>query len=200
MISVAAGTIAWNLTAAQINATCKAAIQTTKTQAARLEAYNGPKNFANVVLPLENMNADLSDETVAQTFLLYVAPAKDVRDASLQCGNDESALTNELQANPKIYADLAAAQKSATAKNPYQRKLLWFWLDTYKRSGAGLPAAKRNEFVKLSNQLNDLENRYGANLANDATTITITPAQAASLPADFTAGLDRSGERLRRSG
>lgn len=194
MISVAASTIAWNLTAAQLSSTCKASIQTAKTQAARLESYTGPKTFSTVVLPLENFNADLNDETVAQTFLFFVAPDKDVRDASVQCQNDESAFSNDLQSNPKIYAALAAAQKSGTAKTAAQRKLLWFWLDTYKRSGAGLPAAQRTEFVNLSNQLSDLQNRFGANLANDNTTITIMQAQAASLPKDFVAGLQRSGD------
>ena len=192
MITLAAATIAWNLTAAQLTASCRAALNTAKAQAARLEKLARPKTFSTVVLPLENLNADLNDATVAQTFLLYVSPAKDVRDASLTCGNDESAFSNDLQSNPQLYASLAAAQRSGTARNAYQRKLLFFWLDAFKRSGAGLAPAKRAEFVKLSNQLTDLQNRFGENLANDTSTVTITAAQAAGLPADFVAGLQKT--------
>ncbi|HEV3152928.1 MAG TPA: M3 family metallopeptidase [Candidatus Baltobacteraceae bacterium] len=192
MIFAAAATLSWNLTAAQIRTNCAAQIAIAKTRAAQIASLRGPKTFTTVVLPLENLSADLSDRTVAEGFLFSVAASKDVRDASEQCGNDESAFSNDLQANPKIYAALLAAQRGGTAKNPYDRKTLWFWLDAFKRSGAGLPAAKRTAFVTLSNQLTNLQNRYGANLSNDATTISITPAQASSLPADFVAGFQKT--------
>lgn len=192
MIFPPAAALAWNLTAAQVTSSCTAAIATAKAQAARLAALPGRKTFTDAVLPLENLEADLNDNTLTQQFLFFVAPDKSVRDASQQCQNDESAFYNQVQADPRIYRGLLAAQSSGTARNVYDRKMLWFWLDTYKRSGAGLPDAKRAQFIKLSNQLNDLQNKYGANLSNDATTVPITSAQAASLPADFVAGLQKT--------
>jgi thimet oligopeptidase len=92
-----------------------------------------------------------------------------------------------------LYQAVAQAKRSASARSVYDRKLTDLWLDTFKRSGAGLPQARRLEFVKLSNQLTDLQNRFQQNLGNDETTITITAAQAASLPPDFVAGLKKSG-------
>lgn len=184
--------IAWNLTPDHIKSSCASAIATAKERVKALLASRAPRTFSSVVLPLENLTSDLNDATVAQTFLLYVAQAKDVREASLNCNNDESAFFSGLQASPDIYRLLAQAKRSGTARGVYQRKLTDMWLDTFKRSGAGLPHARRLEFVKLVNQLTDLQNRFQQNLANDETTIEITGAQAAWLPADFVAGLKKS--------
>ncbi len=172
---------------------CAAAIDRAKTRERELIAQHGSKTFTSVVLPLENLSSDLSDGTVAQTFLFSVGNTKDVRDASLKCNSDESAFYTDLAASPALYAQVAAAKRSGTAHNVYDRKLTDLWLDTFKRSGASLPPASRAEFVKLSNQLTDLQNKFQANLAEDQTEITITQAQAASLPADFLAGLKKSG-------
>ena len=193
MIAIGALALSWNLSAAQITSTCSASIQRAQARERSLLQLRGRRTFDSVVLPLENLNSDLNDETIAQTFLFEVALQKDVRDASLQCGNDETAFSNDLQANPTLYAELMAAKRSGTALTVYDRKLTDDWIDTFKRSGAGLSAKNRAEFVKLSNQLNDLQNQYQANLANDQTTITITRGDAGSLPADFVAGLKRQG-------
>ncbi len=204
MIGIAALTLAalataqpthvdWNLTPGQINTTCTAAIAKAQNQVKALLAQHGPQTFSSVVLPLENLTSDLSDSTLAQWFLFQVSTSKDVRDASLKCNNDESAFLTNLGASPQLYRALAQAKRSGTARNAYDRKLTELWLDTFKRSGAGLPQTRRLEFVKLSNQLTDLQNKFQQNLGNDETTLTITGAQAASLPADFVAGLKKTG-------
>lgn len=182
----------WNLSAEQVSATCTAAIAKARQRVKGVLAGHG-KTFATVVLPLEDLSADLNDETIAQQFLFNVAASKDVRDASLKCNNDESAFYTDLSASPQLYAQVAAAKKSVTAKNAYQSKTTQMWLDSFKRSGAALPANRRMEFVRLSNQLTDLQNKFSQNLGNDDTTIVITPAQAASLPKDFVANFKKSG-------
>ncbi len=184
----------WNLTPAQIDSSCTAAIAKARARVKTLESLSGPKTFASVVLPLENLSSDLNDTTVAQWFLFEVSDSKAVRDASLKCNDEESGFLTALGASPALYQAVAAAKRSGTARDVYQRKLTDMWLDTFKRSGAGLPHARRLEFVKLSNQLTDLQNRFQQNLGNDNTTITITSAQAASLPGDFTAGLKKNGD------
>ncbi|HZZ64109.1 MAG TPA: M3 family metallopeptidase, partial [Candidatus Baltobacteraceae bacterium] len=188
-LPAAVTTINWNLTAAQIGSTCGIAIATaTKREQAIIRQPARP-TFQSVVVPLENLNSDLNDQTVAQTFLFAVGGTKDVRDAALKCNSSESAFYTTLTASPALYAKVAAAERSRTARTVYDRKLTDLWLDTFKRSGASLPPDRRAQFVKYSNQLTDLENRYQSNLAEDQTSITITAAQAASLPADFVAGL-----------
>lgn len=179
----------WNLTPSQITQTCKAAIAQAQTRLNALLALKGKRTFANTVLPLENLTSDLNDTTVAQQFLVNVATDLDVQKASNDCGTDESSFFTDLSASPQLYAQVAAAARSNTARDVYQRKLTSIWLDILKRSGAGLSAAQRLEFVRLSKELTDLQNTFALNLGNDSTTIEITAAQAATLPPDFVASL-----------
>ena len=185
--------IDWNLTPQQIASTCASAIQAAKGREHALVVNRMANTFETVLVPLENLTADLNDNTVAQTFLFQVGLSKDVRDAALKCNNDESAFYTDLSANPLLYQKVAAAKRSGTASAAADKKLLSLWLDNFKRSGASLPATKRAKFVKLSNQLTVLQNRFQQNLGNDNTTITITQAQAASLPADFVATFKKDG-------
>lgn len=188
----AATAVNWNLTAPQIASTCAAAISEAKSRENALLALHGSKTFRSVVLPLENLSSDLNDGTVAQTFLFFVGDTPAVRDAAMKCSSDESAFFTDLTASPSLYAEVAAAKHSGTAKSAADRKLTDLWIDTFKRSGAGLKSKRRAEFVSLSNQLTQLENSFQRNLSEDKTTIEITPAQAKSLPADFVAGLTKT--------
>ncbi|MGZ3504366.1 MAG: M3 family metallopeptidase [Vulcanimicrobiaceae bacterium] len=187
--------IDWSLSPAQIESSCTAAIATAQQRVNALLNARSARMLDTVVLPLEDLTSDLSDRTVAQQFLFNVSTSKDVRDKSLACNNAESDFFTKLTADPRLYQALAAASRSNTAKNVYDRRLTAFWLDTVKRSGAGLGTAQRAEFVKLSQQLTVLQNQYQQNLGEDTTTIAITPAQAQSLPPDFAAKLqkDQSG-------
>jgi thimet oligopeptidase len=182
----------WNLSAQQIASTCGSAIAKARTRERALLALHGPKTFSSVVLPLENLTADLNDTTVAQTFLFFVGATPDVRNASVKCSSDESAFYTDLTASPALYAEVASAKHSGTARNAYDRKLTDLWLDTFKRSGASLSPKNRAQFVKLSNQLTKLQNDFQQNLSEDKTTVEITKAQASSLPADFVAGLAKT--------
>ena len=185
--------INWNLTPAQIAADCKTQLAIASGVVKTILAQRGAHTFSNTVLPLENAEADLNDRLVADGFLFNVATDKAVRDASEKCNTDQSSFFTEIGANPALYKVFAAAQASNTAKSVYDRKLTDLYLIAFKRSGAALPAAKRKEFIALSNKLTDLGNKFFENLGNDASTITITAAQAKPLPEGFVAGIKKSG-------
>jgi thimet oligopeptidase len=184
--------IDWHPTAAALTSTCNASIAKLKTRVAAIVHQRSRPTFATVVLPLENAEADLNDETVAQTFLFNVSPEKAVRQASLDCGTAENNLFAELTADPQLYKAVDAAAKSNTARTPYDKKLIELYLTSLKRSGAGLPPAKRAEYVKLENQLTDLQNKFQQNLGEDSTTITITQAQTAGIPSDVLASYKKN--------
>lgn len=182
----------WNLTPDQIAANCKTQLGVFDSAVKRIASFKGKRTFANTLLPLENAESDESDNLVAESFLFNMATEKTVRDASEKCNIDQSNYFASFGARPDIYQDLVAVQKSGTAKNAADRKLLEIYLTSFKRSGAGLNAAKRAQFIKLSNQLTDLGSKFSENLNNDATTIDITTAQAQSLPAAFTEKLKKN--------
>ncbi|GAC1544685.1 MAG: M3 family metallopeptidase [Vulcanimicrobiaceae bacterium] len=145
------------------------------------------RTFASVVRPLEDLQANLNDRLVAESFLSSVAPARRVRDASLACQNAQSDFLTALTARPDLYRAVAAAAASRTARTRAERKLLELWLVALKRSGAGLPAATRKRFVAQSQRLTQLQNAFGANLGNDRTTIRLSSRAVAGLPAELVA-------------
>lgn len=186
--------INWSLTAPQIARSCKSAIATATARIDSIERGRGERTFANTVLPLENAAADANDSTVAQEFLFEVSPDKGIRAASLACNNDLNNALTALTASPTLYRAVAAASQSGSAQNVYQRKLTSLWLVSLKRSGGAISNRKRPEFIRLEQQLNALQNQFGANLGNDATTITITQPQTSGIPADVLASYTRNAE------
>ena len=182
----------WTLTPVQIASSCKTAIAGANARITALTRLRSARTFDSVVLPLETILADLNDDTTVAQFLVNVSTDRAVRDASQACNLAESTFTAEVTARPELYAALKAAQASGTAVGDAQQKLTQLWVVASTRAGAGLPDAQRAEFVKLSGELGDLQDKFNANLGNDGTTISITAAEAAGLPPDFVATLART--------
>jgi thimet oligopeptidase len=177
----------WTLDPLHISSTCKAEIERANGRITALTRMRSARTFSTVVLPLETILADLNDDTAAQQFLTNVSTDKAVRDASQACNSAESAFYSEVTARPELYEALKAAKASGTAVGDAQTKLTDLWLVASTRAGAGLADAQRTEFVRLSAQLSDVQNQFNANLGNDSSSITISSAQTAGLPSDFTA-------------
>ncbi len=185
----------WSMDAATIARTCAAAISSAdaRVRAIARARGSGPAfTFANTVLPLENAIADESDALAAQLFLSSVAPSKAVRDASLACNTNVENEFSVLTALPGLNAAVEFAAASGTAKTVYDKKLTDLWLETLHRSGAQLAPPRRAEFVKLESTLHDLENRFGQNLADDATTMELPSRQTNGLGSEMLAGFTHS--------
>jgi len=179
----------WSLTPARIGASCKAEIESAGKRVDAMLRVRSARTFKSVAEPLENALSDLNDDLAAQTLLFQVSPDQTVRDASEQCNNAVAAFNAELFSRPDLYAALAAASKSGTARGAAQKKLLELHLVSARRAGAGLPPAKRQRFVAISKQISDLETRFSSTLSADPSAITITKEQADGLKPDLVAGL-----------
>jgi thimet oligopeptidase len=184
--------IEWNLTPEQITSTCTAQIADFDAAVKQIMAVRGSRTFQNTLLPLENAEADLSDRLVAQGFLFNMAIDKPVRDASDRCNIAQGDYFSAFGARPDVYRALLDVQQSQTATTAADKKLLEFYLVSARRSGAALTPDKRKTFIELSDRLTALGSKWEEALNNDATTITITAAQANSLPPGFVSTLAKN--------
>lgn len=184
----------WNITPAQLRASCTREIARAKRRINAVIAARTPRTAGSVLLPLENITADLGDNTVADGFLFSVSPSAQVRKASQDCANQLNEFQSEFSARPDVYQALQKVAASHTASAPYQTKMLEFYLIGARRSGAALKPAARKQFIALENELGKIELEYDENLQNDKTTITITSAQTAGLDADFVATLKKNDD------
>ena len=105
-----------NLTPAAIAQSCRTQIALAKTRMDAIAHRAGPRTFGNVIAAIENVEADLSDNTAAAQFVFQVSGDAAVRNASQQCGSDESSFFAFESARPDLYAALVAARASRTAK------------------------------------------------------------------------------------
>lgn len=189
----AATGLSWHETPAQLTATCTTAIADTKQAVEKILAVPGAANdFKTSILPLEAVFADLNDRTSTQTTLYQLSPDKAVRDASTDCNQKVSNYLVETSADPRIYAAAEKVTANGTATSVADRKLVEDYLINGRRSGAGLSDAKRAQTTKLFQHLNDLERDFALALSNDNTTIAVSNAEAASLPASFLATLKKT--------
>ena len=142
-----------NLTPAAIVRSCRTEIALAKTRMDAIAHRTGPRTFANVIAAIENVGADLSDNTAAATFVFQASADAAVRDASQQCISDESSFYAFESARPDLYAAMIAARASDTATTLAQRKLQELTITGAQRSGAGLAASQRREFIALQRKL-----------------------------------------------
>lgn len=181
--------IDWNLSTTQIKESCSSQLAAARARLAALSHARPPYTFANTVLAFENVLSDVGDSLTAQTFLSQVAPDRSVRDVSLQCSTDLSGFYTDVTSDPAMYAHMVAAAKTMEGADVQDRALARLWISQFEQSGSDLPPAKRAQFVSLSKQLTDVQNTFNRNFADDTTTIPVSKAETAGLPADFVSGL-----------
>ncbi len=176
--------VRWDLTSAQVASTCSAEVTSAKQRINAMVRQRSARTFDTVYATYETIGADLSDNLAAQQLLYEISPDAAVRRASQTCANDVASFNADEGARPDVYQAMVAAAESHTARTAGDRKLEEIDLAQARRAGAALAPERRRTFVALEKQISDRELKFAANLSNDATTITITPDQATSLPAD----------------
>jgi Zn-dependent oligopeptidase len=191
-------TVDWSVNVPTIRKVCSNQNAIARTRIAQLAQARQAATFDNTVVPLENVFSDLSDRTVAETFLTDVSPDKAIRDASVDCQNEESAFQSDAAAIPAIYHNLLAVAKSGTARSDADKALLRVYINLYRQAGAGLGERARTQFVVLSKELATIQNQFLQNFANDTTALTVGRAELAGVPDDFVGSLksNASGQLL----
>jgi len=192
--SVAAGTaiaaplpadtgLPWNLSAAQVTATCKQEIARTQKAIDAIDARAATDSKPVLLEEIERATADMGDALAAQVLLMNISVQKDVRGASAGCVDEVNAFSVKLSADSAVYAIAQGAMK--TAPMPAERRLAQLYAESGRRTGAGLPAAQRAQVTELLDRLNRLQTEFGRALGEDKSSITIDAKEAESLPPAF---------------
>src|SRR5579872_95372 len=173
----------WHVTPEQLTQSCDAAIAKTKAAVASIEATPlEQRTLDNAMLPIENAEAQLNDDTAVDAVLYQLSPDKNVRDASAACNQKVSDYQAVLAADPQIYATAERLQREGVATTDADKQLLQLYVVAGRRSGADLSDAKRAQATALFQKLGQLQRQFAIDLSEDASTIAITKAEAASLP------------------
>lgn len=187
--------IDWNLSAAAIASLCADQLARERVVVdAIAKAPASTRTFDGTILPLEDTTAAMYERLNPARFLAYVSTDPEVRKASFACGSDVSAFDHEFASRPDLYAAFLAVEAGNTAKTDAQKQLLATYLLSGRQSGAMLNDADRKTFIELSKHLTQLSIAFTSNISEDASTISVKPAQSAGLDPDFVATLKTAAD------
>ncbi|MDQ6767229.1 MAG: Zn-dependent oligopeptidase [Candidatus Eremiobacteraeota bacterium] len=176
----------------ELTASCDAAIETSKQNFAKILAAPASSATFATLQAIETASADFNDATAVQAGLFELSPDKAVRTASAACSQKVQDYAVEVQSDPRIYAVAQRVAALGSAPTPAGAKLNEYYLIGGKRAGAGLDPEARKQTTALFQRLNKLQLDFAQELSNDKTTITVSRAEAKSLPADFVTTLKKT--------
>jgi thimet oligopeptidase len=179
----------WRLSAADVAGNCRASVARAKaTVDGLLSAPANTRAFATVIKPVENALGTMNNEVSAYGFMFYVSPDKAVRDSSNLCNQAVTNYSVEVTADPRLYraAERASKEKLATVAD---RQLVTLYLQNGRHGGAALDSATRVRTTAMLQRIADLGRDFGRALGEDTSSIRISDAESAGLPAQFIGGL-----------
>ena len=151
------------------------------------------RTFDNTVWALDRAIFDFYDATAGDAFLGEVSVSSSVRDAGHQCEVTVSQFAVDLYSRE----DLARAVDEFAAKRATLRgedaRLLAKTLVDFKRSGWGLPAAKRREIRDIRTRLAQLQVDFKRNIAESNDYVLFDKGPLEGLSEDFLAKLPQQG-------
>ncbi|MFL5814217.1 MAG: M3 family metallopeptidase [Bdellovibrionia bacterium] len=178
----------------ELTQACQAAMDKAK---ARLDvvAATAPqdRNFDNTVLAVESITADLADETNPLTFMGYVSTNADTRSEGSECEGSVGDFGIEISTRRDLYDAL----KDQKPRNADETRLLSETLKAFERNGLKLPEDKLAQVKALQQKLTAVQTQFNANLNNDVTTVELTEAELAGVPADYKSNLKKTADGAR---
>lgn len=170
-----------------------------KSEYQKIKSLNVDPTFKNVVLAIENSDANYSDDLYKIALLSQVHPSKDIRDA---CQKTEVEVSNalvdveydtELYAVFKKYMD-GNFKKEKKNLDSASIKLAEDAYKSYKRMGFELPKKSQDKLKSIIKSLNELNQKFSLNINNYQDHILCTRDELAGLPESYINSLSKDGD------
>ncbi|MGH8495988.1 MAG: M3 family metallopeptidase [Gammaproteobacteria bacterium] len=182
--------VAWRLDPKQIDSSCRTAIESAHENVRAVIAQRDARSDMAALIAIETAIANMHDALVAQKLLASAAVDKAVRAASARCNEAVGAFGVEISANSGIHA----LAKAARGETQADRQLAKMYVEAGRRAGAHPDPDVRAEVGELLERLNSLQIDFQQALAEHASAVEITSAEAESLPEDVVATLAQTTE------
>ena len=156
---------------------------------ARMPAGN--RTFDNTPWALDQIGADLSDQTASDTFLKYVSVSSATREAGNECETLLGQFSVDMYSREDLYRALKEYAAKGEALTGESKRLVDKELLDFKRSGLELPQEKRQEVRDLRKKLVELEATFGKNINEYKDFALFDLSELEGLPEDFVARLEK---------
>ena len=187
-----ASTLRYEPTPAELLDDCRSA---KKRAEAALEAVArmpaGLRTFDNTPWALDQIGADLSDQTASDTFLKYVSVSSGTREAGNVCETLLGQFSVDMYSREDLYRALKEYQAKGEALTGESKRLVDKELLDFKRSGLELPKEERQKVLDLRKKLVELEATFGKNINEYKDFALFAESELDGLPEDFVARLEK---------
>jgi thimet oligopeptidase len=175
------------LDAATIAARCEGELAAVRQQQKAMEAR---KEAGNIFSELNAVSIRFADFAYPVYLLQSVAPDKATRDAAQACLEKLMPFESELYQSPALFQRVKGVKPKDLIDTVYQEDLF----EKFEDGGASLPPEKRKRAKEIIDELDRLGLTFQKNINEDATTVTITPAEAAGMPEAWIAARKRDDQ------
>jgi len=152
---------------------------------------SGLRTFDNTPGALDQIGADLSDQTASDTFLKYVSISSSVRDAGNECETVLGKFSVDMYSREDLYRALKDYAAKGEALTGEGKRLVDKQLLDFKRSGLELPKEERQAVVDTRKKLVELEATFGKNINEYKDFALFEESELGGLPQDFVARLEK---------
>ena len=140
------------------------------------------RTFDNTVRALETATAVFNEKAAALSFLGYVSPDAQVREAAQAVETQSGQDTVALWARPQLYAAVKAFADGKPKLQGADARLLETMLRAFKQAGHGLDPEKKARLEAVQKRLAELATQFEANINADDSRIDMTPEQLQGVP------------------
>ena len=165
----------------------KAGIEEQKQNIWAITVNRAVPDFDNTILPLENLSPIL--DRVAQVFYHYDSALS--TDEFAQMAEEAIPLLNEasnqMNLDEELFKKIKAVyeRRNNLGLNPVQIRVVEKYYKVFEEQGAALPAEKKQELIRVNDELSKLFIQYNKNLLNATNAFYVTvynPEDLAGLP------------------
>ncbi len=163
-----------------------------------IEQNDSERTFENTAQKLDDLNArsKLALKDGAFEIMVYLHPDKAMRDAAYKAVQEiQDFSVDHIRNSKKLYNAFKAYVEgnAQTGKlNEEQRYYLEQTMRSFKRAGLDLPDEELEKLRTLKKELAKLTQEFDRNIADDQSTLIVTPESLKGVGADFIAGLPKS--------
>jgi thimet oligopeptidase len=172
------------LDAAAIAARCEPELKSFRALQASMEAKRGPDG---ILEEFNRLALAVGDFARPVSLMSNLAPDKATRDAAKACLQTLTPFFTEIYQSRAVFERVNALRPRDPIDAQYRADLI----EAFEDSGAALPADKQARVRAINTELTRLSLAFRRNVDEDPTRVTVSPAEADGLPADWVAARKR---------
>lgn len=189
--------LAASIGAQNVPASVKTALARADAGVAKIIAVPAKKRtFENTFEALDDVSVELDRATALATFMQYVSTSARERDESRAADEAVANWAIGLGKNERLYKALKEYADTKPRLTGERKRLLDNTMRDYRRSGMGLPKAKRDRLQRIEQELNRLGIAFDTNINEDQSKVPLLRSELAGVPEAVVARQQTAGELI----